>query len=503
VKKPKEPSKDVLSSRGVKQNTNSEALSIKDNPTTSSSEVKQIAAFRVFKIKENAEKFAKKLIDEGFKVIIRKDITKKKTIYTVFAEKPREPSGVASSSSEVKQETSLEPLSVEDKPVIQKRLSTEPREASKAVLSYSEVEQKNTLEKKSVEDKSIAKERPLLKEGESIGRGRITADIFGKRGGYLHPFLSITEYYSDNVFNSNDRKKSDFVTIISPGIWMTFPHIYEKLLSIDTSTMAPGGISLSRFNPEYFKRYQTYLFYNADIERYSKYTSGNTIDHKLGGILQYKLRGGLSMELVDQFLASHDIWGTGISTELDKFKSNLSNVILTYDFSKKFKFRIDYSNFLVHYDASRNKFRDRDDNAISGYIFYKFKPKTSVFVEYQFIDIKYNEGILFNSQEHHYFGGLQWDITAKSRGSIKAGYGIKDFSSSTSGNSKDFILEAQIDHNFTPKTSLMLKASRRTNETNISTTDFILSNSVEAKYMQRLTGKIKPLPIVKTKNRLL
>jgi hypothetical protein len=544
IKKPKEPSKGVLSSGGVKQDTNSEALSIKDNPvgrkggsgesqkiskdTLSSSEVKQIATFKIFKIKEKAEKFAKELRNKGFEVVIHKDITKdEKTIYTVFAEKTRESSGIALSSSEVKQGTPLEtepveepaiqerlsgepkkpsgialsstevrqktplaPPSVEDKPVIQERLSDEPKEPSKSSLSSGEIEQKNNLGKTSGEDKSIDKERPLLKEGEPIGRGKVTADIFGRRGGYLHPFLSVIEYYSDNVFNSKDAKNSDFVTVISPGIWMTFPHVYEKLLSIDTSTLAPGGISLSRPNPEYFRRYQTYLFYNADIERFSKYTSGNTIDHKLEGLFQYNLRGGLSMELVDQFLASHDIWGTGTSTELDKFKSNLSNVILTYPISEKFKFRIDYSNFFVHYDASRNNFRDRDDNAFSGYIFYKFKPKTSVFVEYQFIDIKYNEGILSDSQEHHYFGGLQWDITAKSKGSIKTGYGIKDFSMSALQSSKDFILEAQIDHKFTPKTSLMLKASRKTNETNISATDFILTNSVEAKYVQKLTGKI-------------
>ncbi len=31
---------------------------------------------------------------------------------------------------------------------------------------------------------------------------------------------------------------------------------------------------------------------------------------------------------------------------------------------------------------------------------------------------------------------------------------------------------------------------RRTNETNIATTDFILSNKLEAEYIQRVTGKI-------------
>ena len=37
---------------------------------------------------------------------------------------------------------------------------------------------------------------------------------------------------------------------------------------------------------------------------------------------------------------------------------------------------------------------------------------------------------------------------------------------------------------------MKIKASRKTNETNISTTDFILSNNIEVEYLQRLTGKI-------------
>ena len=120
--------------------------------------------------------------------------------------------------------------------------------------------------------------------------------------------------------------------------------------------------------------------------------------------------------------------GTGITTELDKFKNNLANITLNYDITNRFKFKVDYSNFLVDYTARRNDFRDRSDNAVSGYLFYKIRPKTSsLFAEYEFLDIAYKTNDLFNSREHHWFGGVQWDITAKSKGSVKAGYGIKDF----------------------------------------------------------------------------
>ena len=437
----------------------------------------QVAAFQM---KKNAERFVEKLKKEGFEAVIQSDISKdKKRVYGVFAKKFEEPLKDTISSGEVKQDATSEKVTVKDKPVVRGRVSEELKEPSKDALSASETRKETVL-------------TPLLTEEKPIGsvRKRPSADVFGNKGGYLHPFLSITEYYTDNVFNTRNETKGDLVTIISPGIWLAVPHVYEKLLSIDTSNIAPGGFNLSRFTPESFKRYQTYLFYNADIEQFSKYSSENTTSHKVDGLFQYNLRGGLSIDLTDQFLSSYDIRGTGVSTELDKFKTNLTDLILTYNVGEKIKFRVDYSNFHVDYDASRNDFRDRDDNAIFAYIFYKFQPKTSLFIEYEFIDIEYKKNILSNSEEHHYFGGLQWDITAKSKGSIKAGYGTKYFNGSAIGDSNDFILEAQIDHKFTPKTSLIIKASRKTNETNISTTDFIRSNNIEVEYVQRLTGKI-------------
>ena len=334
-------------------------------------------------------------------------------------------------------------------------------------------------------ENAVTEEIPI---GSSIERP--SGAIFGTKGGYIHPFLSVTEFFTDNVLYNRDNKKSDFATVLSPGVWLTFPHVKEKLLRIDTANISPGGFSLSRYKPESFRRYQTYFFYNADIELYAKESSLNSVSHKAEGLFQYNLRGGLSFELVDQFLASHDILGTGLSTQLDKYRTNLANFITKYEAGDRLQFRLDYSNYLVDYTASRNNFRDRNDNAISFYVFYKFRPKTSLFYEYEFVDISYRDNVLSDSTEHHHFGGIQWDITAKSKGSIKAGYGIKDFSGSGIQNNRDFIMEAQVDHKLTAKTSLILKASRKTNETNISATDYMLSDTLEANYLQKLTGKI-------------
>lgn len=338
---------------------------------------------------------------------------------------------------------------------------------------------------------SASQAAPTDTEPLGTSKKGLSWDVFGKSSGYIHPFLSVTGYYTDNVFNSNTNRKDDFVTVLSPGVWLALPHVKEKLLSVDTTNISPGGFTLSRPYQEFFQRYQAYLFYNADIELHSRFSSVNAVSHQAEGFFQYNLRGGLSAEIMDQYIASHDAFGSGLSPsdKLSRYVTNLANLIVTYNLSDRFRLRGDYSNFYVNYLASRNDFQDHDDNAVSAYLFYKIKPKTSLFVQYEYVDISYRQDTLSNSNENHFYGGVEWDITAKSKGSMKAGYGIKNFSSQID-TARDFIFEVQIDHKFTPKTSLIIKASRRTEETNISTTNFILANSIGAEYIHRLTGKI-------------
>jgi hypothetical protein len=475
---------------------------------------RQVAAFRVIK---NAKNLMKKLKMEGYETVMHKSVTKdKKQLYRVFVLRPKRTSKRKFIPSETRRRESLQTSSAEEKLSVMEKVSDEHKELPKDTLSsnetrYKSVPEKKSLEERPAEDKRITVERKAVSQVTSssgdinrevapvqqpaeeapvgFARERVSGDVFGS-GGFLHPFLAITEYYTDNVFFTRDNRKSDFATIISPGIWLTIPHVYERLLQIDTSNLSPGGFSLSRYRPETFRRYQAYLFYNADIERYSRYSSENAVDHRAEGLFQYNFRGGLSLDFLDQFTASHDVRGTNITTSLDKFSSNLAGVTLSYDASHRFKFRMDYSNFFLHYTAPTNDFRDRDDNAVSGYLFYKFRPKTSFFAEYEFMTIRYRNNALSDSKEHHFFGGIAWDITAKSKGSVKAGYGIKDFTESALGSSNDFIMEAQIDHKLTPKTSLILRASRKTNETNVLTTDFVVSNTFGLEYLQRITGKV-------------
>lgn len=325
---------------------------------------------------------------------------------------------------------------------------------------------------------------------EPLGQGRKAKEIFGRQSGYFHPYLSVSQLHSDNIYNTKDNPASDFYTIISPGLWLSIPGTRQKSFDISTSTMAPGGFTMSRDKIDSFRRYQAGLSYGADIVRYHDKTEENVTDHNVGGFFQLNLKGGLSIDLIDQYVRGHDPRGTGDSNTLDKYKTNLFATDISYDVSEKFRLRASYSNFYVGYDDGEQNFRDRTDDSISAYIFYKFMPKTSFFVEYTFIDVDYDLTRFSDSEEDHVYGGLKWDVSKKTQGQIKAGYLSKDFDQAGFSDSDEFVLQLVANYQISPKTSLSLSGARRANETTIDQTNYTLSHNASLSYNQKLTNRI-------------
>lgn len=333
-----------------------------------------------------------------------------------------------------------------------------------------------------------AAENKLSQESYHRGQG-ITADVFGKRSGFIRPFLSLTEYYTDNLFRTKDDKHSDYVTVISPGILISVPGMKEIAIT-ETSNISPGGFPSGRFIKRYPGRLQSYLFYSADIEFYSKLSSKDFVSHRAEGMLQYNFRGGLSIDLFNQFAKSYDDWGTGEFFTRDEYTSNLLSLAISYEMSDKTLLRFDYSNYNLNFKDALNSFRDRKDQYLSGYLFYKVRPQLALFGQYEFIDIDYEEPVLSGSREHNFYCGARWKISEKTMGYLKAGYGIRGFDISDMKNEKGFLFETLVDYKFTPKTSLKLSASRKNNETDISRAEYIVSDNIRAVYMQKLTSKI-------------
>jgi hypothetical protein len=329
-----------------------------------------------------------------------------------------------------------------------------------------------------------SKEKPV-----SADKG-ISSDIFGKQGGNFHPFLIFQELYTDNIFATDTHTKSDFITTIAPGVWLAFPANREKLLNIDTKTTSPGGLQLSRIKPEATRRYQSYFLYSPEFMLYLDHSSLDHVNHRAEGLFQYNLNSGLSFDIIDLFHDREEIAGNGIRDTLYRYQDNLLDFITTYAApSGKFKFELEYSNYDIDYEDLDVTYRNRNDNSFGVSAFYKFWPKTSLFVEYNFSDIDFDGGTSTDSTENRYYAGATWDMTAKTRGTLKLGYIEKDFDAPAIEDQEGFSVELQTQHNLTPKRGLQINAFRKFNESDFGNASTFLSTGIDIALSQRFTEK--------------
>lgn len=256
-----------------------------------------------------------------------------------------------------------------------------------------------------------------------------------------------------------------------------------------TSTTSPGGLKVSRVKPESARRLQSYLLYAPEFVYYANHSTHDSVNHKAEGMFQYNFNMGLSLDFVDQLNRRSEVNDNGVSKRLDEYQDNLFDFLAVYDPSEKFRFRLDYSNYALDYKDDINDFRDRIDDSFAAYVFYKFKPKTSVFAEYEFADIQYDTNTDSDSTEERYYAGLEWEVTAKTKGRIKLGYIEKEFDAADVDAQNAFSMEIQGQHNFTPKRALKMIGFRKFNESSMVDSFASLSTGTSIAWLQRFTEK--------------
>ena len=369
------------------------------------------------------------------------------------------------------------------------------RQVYKVFILINEGEQYNIPNYSGEQLHDSAETKPSQDKESSSGSDRKPSwDILGRQNRYVHGSLTLSGIYTDNVLNSRDNKKSDFSTVLSPAIWLTVPHSNENIAPVALSVRSPGGNQLSRQWPDAFFRYQTSLYYRTDIPLTSSsghLAYGKTPAQTLSGKLL--ITGSkLSLLAEDHYEYSHHEQEAGTITkpgEQDRYNANYFNIALSYDTRHRLVLSGGYSHFITRYRSDASDFRDRRDDGLFGMLTYKVSPRVSLLAEYRFFGISYDQSSALDSNEHYFLGGISWDITAKSKGLFKAGYGVKDFDHSL-GNYQDFSFELQLDHRFTPKTLLIVNAFRKTSETDLAEMAFSLTNGVDARLQHILTSKL-------------
>jgi polysaccharide biosynthesis protein VpsM len=335
----------------------------------------------------------------------------------------------------------------------------------------------------------------LPEKMEPAGKTGRPWSLLGIRRANLHGSLALSGIYTDDVLNSKDHKQSDFSTVLSPSIWIAVPAIKKNVAPFRLSLRSPGGFLLTRDWPDVlYNHYQTYLFYRADIPLTSSsgtYRYGRSPAHTASGNLL--LRGNrFTLFLEDHYESSHEEREAGVVLspgQQGRYNSNSFGVALLYETRNRLLLSGGYSHFFTKYSSRLNDFRNREDDGLFASLTYRLSPRISFMTEYRFFDITYDKAGALDSSEHYILGGVSWDFTAKTKGTLKAGYAVKDFSNSPEIY-EHFSVEGQLDYRFTPKTLIAANVYRKTSETNLSGMAFSVTDGLDLRLQHLLNPKI-------------
>ncbi len=296
----------------------------------------------------------------------------------------------------------------------------------------------------------------------------------------LNPYIDFEPTYDDNVFRTNSAPVTDWYFLISPGIKLNVPQ-RNNLFQLE---------------------------YRADIYKYVDTGDANdTNDQYLHGAAAFNFPGGMWIKAEDEANKSHEARGVANTVvnngQLSRYYSNLVNAEIGYAFADRYKVSLGYQNFIIDYNLPQDKFRDQFANAATLTAFYQLMPKTSALIQGSYKRVYHDNGNqsvhevaqTLNSNEYWAEGGLTWNMTAKSTGTIKGGYEWKIFDYSGQKNFRSPIFEIDLDHKFTAKTAIKLTGLRQAFESDDSTSDYYTATmgSVELSYKPVTKIEIKPL----------
>jgi len=280
----------------------------------------------------------------------------------------------------------------------------------------------------------------------------------------IHPYVSVRETWSDNIYSNATLEKSDHYTTTTPGLRLFLP----------------------------FRMHEAGAEYNATVNQYNTYNKENTTDNNTSGYLNFKFGSLIGLKVQDVYAKGHEPRGFSSTGFIEKFITNNAFASVTYGLADLSKIQIDHTKTTWEFQDSI--FRDRTEDSSSVYVFYRFLPKTSVFLEYDRKNVNFDQtDVLHNLDDSTVtstFVGLTWEMTSQSKGTVKAGRLAKDFSDAGVKDFSGSAYSIDVQHQFSEYTSLQLVGQRAVNETNLLGSRYVISSELFGEYRHRLTHKV-------------
>ncbi|CAK8716973.1 MAG: putative beta-barrel porin 2 [Candidatus Electronema aureum] len=325
--------------------------------------------------------------------------------------------------------------------------------------------------------------------------------VFGYRNGFIHGALAAKGEWTDNLYNTDADQQDNFLTKISPSVWFTLPRRSKRPVQIVADNTAVGGMQYSQSDSDSFNKIQAYLAGTIDFMAYSADSDLNHAEGDLDAMLQYKPAEQITLQLLDKYTHSQDIFNIAESTvENDRvYDSNIFGAGAAWYSEDRFSVKAGYRNFALEYDDAINDFMNRTDNGFDAALHYEYSDKTNFFVQYQYLMAEYDKKKMPDNDNNFLSAGVNWQTTVKTTLMAKAGFQTVDYDDLGQDfvfddSDSTFFFESQGIWQATLKSSLLLNAKysieQSDSEQALNKSVFALRVALDHRFTDRIRGDI-------------
>jgi hypothetical protein len=262
----------------------------------------------------------------------------------------------------------------------------------------------------------------------------------------VHPFLGVTEFYTDNAYRSYGglQKQEDYITTLSPGIQLRLP----------------------------VRQHNFQLDYRADVSLYAKNPETNYTNQTVSPAIILDFPGGLKFYFSDYFSdaviprlgkATPGISGAADPNHERPYDANSLSMAARYSFLDRWAAEVRYNNFDYRYKHFYDDSGTFNRNLFGGSIYYRLTPKINALVDYNYSYVDYRTTSINDNYNHTAYLGLSFDPTAKISGSVRFGWIQKNYENAQVGRNttfNSFSTLVDLTYNVSPHHILLLRATQ-------------------------------------------
>jgi hypothetical protein len=225
---------------------------------------------------------------------------------------------------------------------------------------------------------------------------------------FFTPYLGVAAGYDDNLFLSNANEKSSAIWVVTPGL---------RFDARDAS--------------------KVFMFsYNTQFGRFTQSEDDDYIDHNLMTSLDVAVAPRTYARLDYGYTRNHDPRGStdrAIQERPDRYKLSAPGITVAHGTpGGAGRVEVYYSDASKRYLNNRTTTigSDRDTQEFGGAFYWRVMPRTYALVDVRRTDQSYKLSTSpFSSTERRVYGGISWEATAATTGTIKVGSLKKRFES--------------------------------------------------------------------------